>query len=124
MAELTKQQQHPPQPTPAAPGSADIQRAVQETAQQIKGENVGMFQQFSSGIAQQLQEAIRGTHGQSDQNMRRMLAMLQQQEERQRQRSDATLAALATSQSQPPPGAPPGGAGTTVVKKKASERLR
>ena len=119
MAELSKQRTIPPAPTPPVFGADEIKRAAQETAQQIKGENVGMFQQFSSGVAQQLQEAIRGMHGQSDQNTRHMLAMLQQQEERQRQRGDATLAALATSQS-PPPGPPPGGAGITVTHRPAS----
>ena len=121
MAELSKQRTIPPAPTPPVPGTADIQRAVQETAQQIKGETGGMFQQFSSGIAQQLKEAIQGMHGQSDQNLRHMLAMLQQQDERQRQRSDATLAALASSQG-PPPGPPPGGAGMTVDRPASGSR--
>ena len=106
IAELAKTRDIPQVPTPKVPGTEEIKKAAQETANQIRGDSAGMFAQFSQGLAQQLGEAIRGMHGQSDKNMQNMLQMLFQQEERQRQRSDAQIAALASSQQPPPP--PPG----------------
>ena len=57
---------------------ADIRAAVQETAQQVRGESSQMLGQFSQGLAQQFGEAVRGMHGAGEQHMKQMLQMFMQ----------------------------------------------
>ena len=73
---------------------ADINAAVKETAQQIRGENAQMFGQFSQGLAQQLGEAVRGMHGAGEQNMQHMLRMLAQEKVERKKQTEETVSAL------------------------------
>ena len=72
---------------------ADINAAVKETSQQIRGDSAEMFGQLSQGLAQQLGEAVRGMHGAGEQHMQHMLRMLTQEKvERKTNRRDCLSA--------------------------------
>ena len=113
VAELAKHKTIPQAPIPPTPGMADINNAVKETAQQIRGENAQMFGQFSQGLAQQLGEAVRGMHGAGEQNMQHMLRMLTQEKAERKKQSEETVSSLNPGPKPPPP--PPGGTVTSAT---------